>query len=374
MEKILHISKYYFPFRGGTEQTAQDCVNSLSDSFVQKVICFNHEDGDKTEYIDGIEVIRCGCFTKLWSQSLSISYNKRMRDVFEKFKPNVVIFHYPNPFVARLLLKYIPENCKLIVYWHLDIVKQKIIGRFFYSQNKKLIKRANKIIATSPNYIEGSPWLATVKDKCTVISSCINEERLKITDTSRKIAEQIRLNNSDKIICLAVGRHTEYKGFKYLIQASKLLDDKFQIYITGKGELTEDLRREAMGDDKVHFLGIISDDELKAYLLAMDIYCFPSVTKNEAFGLALAEGMYFAKPAVTFSIPGSGVNYVCLNGETGLEVENKNVKMYAEAMKQLAMDEQLRKLYGDAGRKRVINNFLYKQYVNHIRELLKEIN
>ena len=38
MKKILHVSKYYYPFRGGTEQIALDCVNSLKDIYEQKVI------------------------------------------------------------------------------------------------------------------------------------------------------------------------------------------------------------------------------------------------------------------------------------------------------------------------------------------------
>lgn len=105
----------------------------------------------------------------------------------------------------------------------------------------------------------------------------------------------------------------------------------------------------------------------------MDIYCFPSITKNEAFGLALAEGMYFEKPAVTFTITGSGVNYVCLNGKTGIEVENRNVEKYAEALMELASDNELRKKYGREGRKRVKENFLYKQYSEHIRNTVKEI-
>lgn len=98
------------------------------------------------------------------------------------------------------------------------------------------------------------------------------------------------------------------------------------IYITGTGELTEKLHEEANDDKKVVFTGRIDDMELKALILASDIFCFPSITKNEAFGLALAEGMYYGKPAVTFTIPGSGVNYVSINGETGIEVENRNVK------------------------------------------------
>ena len=41
MKRILHISKYYYPFSGGTEQIARDCVNALKDEYEQKVIAFN---------------------------------------------------------------------------------------------------------------------------------------------------------------------------------------------------------------------------------------------------------------------------------------------------------------------------------------------
>ena len=372
-KRILHISKYYYPFRGGTEQTARDCVNALAQDFEQKVICFNSEKNVRNDIVDNVDIIRCGCFTKISSQSLSLSYAKRLSNVFKTFMPDVVIFHYPNPFVAALLLRYIPESCRLIVYWHLDIVKQKILGKIFFGQNKRILSRANIIISTSPNYIKGSPWLSSVEAKCKVIPSCINESRLQIYDSVIKESMAIKQLYSGKILCLAIGRHTEYKGFNYLIQASKLLDDRFEIFITGDGELTAELKKEATGDKKIHFLGVISDEQLKAYLLSMDIYCFSSVTKNEAFGLALAEGMYFGKPAVTFTIPGSGVNYVSLNNVTGIEVENRNVIEYAKAIEILGSNESLRKKYGEAAKERVKTHFLYSQYKLSIQKIVKEI-
>lgn len=353
MKRILHIAKYYFPFKGGTEQIALDCVNSLN-KYKQKVICFNHETGNVKDEVDGVEIIRCGCFIKISSQPLSLSYGKMLKSVIIFFKPDIVVFHYPNPFIAHYLLKYLPADTKFVLYWHLDIVKQTFLRKFFKLQNKKLLKRADKIIATSSNYIKGSPWLKQAKKKCVVIPNCINVQRLEKTAGSEKMEKIIKKNNIGKIICFAVGRHTEYKGFRYLIQASKFLDDRFRIYIAGKGELTEELEHEAYDDKKIHFLGNVSDDELKAYLSAMDIFCFPSITKNEAFGLALAEGMYYSKPAVTFTIDGSGVNYVSLNGITGIEVPNRDARAYADAIKKLAGDENLREQYGRNGKKRVV--------------------
>lgn len=366
MKRVLHISKYYYPFRGGTEQIAQDFVDALKGKYEQKVFCFNDGKDDLTDSVDDIEVVRAGCFAKVASQSVSKSYGRLLKKTINSFNPDIIIFHYPNPFAASYLLKYIPAACKLAIYWHLDIVKQKLLKQFFVGQNKKLVERANVLIATSPTYVEGSSWLSSAREKCTVVPNCINVERLQSSLEVEKRATEIRNQNVGKTICLAVGRHTEYKGFKYLIQAAHLLDDDFQIYITGKGEETENLKAEAGEDKKIHFLGLVDDVELKGYLTAMDIFCFPSITKNEAFGLALAEGMYYGKPAVTFTIPGSGVNYVCLNGENGIEVPNRDVKAYAEAMKKLAGDETLRKRLGAAGKKRVEENFLNTQFTDNI--------
>lgn len=374
MKKILHISKYYYPFRGGTEQTAQDCVNSLMEKYEQKVFCFNDGKENLVDKVDGIEIIRAGCFAKIASQNISTSYGRLLKDIISSFNPDIIIFHYPNPFSASYLLRYIPKSCHLAIYWHLDIVKQKLLKQLFVGQNKRLVERADVLIATSPTYVDGSPWLSSTKDKCVIVPSCINEKRLKGSPEVDKKATEIREANKDKIICLAVGRHTEYKGFKYLIQAAHLLDDSFQIYITGKGEETENLKAEAGDDKKIHFLGLVDDAELKGYLTAMDIFCFPSITKNEAFGLALAEGMYYGKPAVTFTIPGSGVNYVCLNGENGIEVPNKDVKAYAEALRKLSSDADLRKQMGATGKKRVEENFLNTQFKDNIMRVVDKLN
>lgn len=363
--KILHISKYYFPFRGGTEQIAQDCVNALKDKYEQKVFCFNEGSNNTIDRVDDIEIIRAGCIKRIASQPIAPSYGKILKEVIDSFKPDIIVFHYPNPFGAFYLLKYIPDNCKLIIYWHLDIVKQRILKYFFIGQNKNLIKRSNILIATSPTYVEGSPWLFKAKEKCRIIPNCINEERLQISNEVIERAKKIREENKG-IICFAVGRHTEYKGFKYLIRAAHLLDENYHIYIAGKGEETNNLMAEAGDDKKIHFLGSIDDVELKAYLTASDIFCFPSITKNEAFGVALAEAMYFGKPAITFHIVGSGVNYVCINGENGIEVPNKDIIAYADAIKTLAQNQELRIMYGNAGKKRVMDHFLNNQFKNNI--------
>lgn len=134
MKKILHISKYYYPFSGGTEQIARDVVLALKGEYEQKIIAFNDGKEDKADIVDGIEVTKCGCFTKIAAQSLSTSYGKQLHRVMKEFDPDIVVFHYPNPFVAALLLRELRNTkAKLVVYWHLDIVRQKYLKLLFNS-------------------------------------------------------------------------------------------------------------------------------------------------------------------------------------------------------------------------------------------------
>ena len=385
MKRILHISNYFYPNFGGIEQIARDVAGAISTTgeWEQKVICFNETAaaGDYVckreesvhDIVDGVEVIRCGCVTKKASQSISLSFGKQLKEVLRDFDPDIVIFHYPNPFQALYLLRYLKKKTKLVVYWHLDIVKQKLLRKLFYVQTMRLLERAVKVVATSPLYIDGSPYLRKFRDKCQVVPNCINENRMAVTESALKTAERIREENKDKIICFGVGRHIPYKGFKYLIEASQYLDDNIRIYIGGSGELTESLKEQAAGDSKIVFLGRLEENDLVAYYTAADIFCFPSITKNEAFGIALAEGMYFGKPAVTFNIPGSGVNYVNIKDETGLEVANGDSKAYAEAIKKLAEDPDLRKELGEAAERRVRENFTTVQFRKSIIALIKAI-
>lgn len=373
--KILQLSNYYYPQIGGIEQVAQDCSDALRKNHEVKVFCFNHEKGDKTDSIDGIEVVRAGCFAKISSQSLSFSYYKLLKRMMAEFKPDAVIFHYPNPFAARYLLKILKKNAnvKLILYWHLDITKQKILGKFFGKQTRRLLTKADKVLSTSPNYIEGSKFLRAFRSKCEVVSCCVNNRHLDLDDSILAAAEEIRKENEGKTICLAIGRHVPYKGTEYLIKASRLLDDRFQIFIAGEGELTPSLKRLAKEDNKIVFLGKIDHESLRAYLLACDIFCFPSVTKNEAFGIALAEAMCYEKPALTFTIQGSGVNYVSLDGVTGIEVENANVEQYANAMVKLSEDVEYRLKLGRAAKERVNRFFTQEIFDKKIRQVLSDL-
>lgn len=376
--RVLHIPNYYYPHVGGIEQTAQDIVESLKPLGVeQEVLCFTGEEKkNKVDVIDGIKVIRAGCYAKVASQSLSRSFGKLLKQEIEEFKPDVIHFHFPNPFEAHYLLPVLKKNpqIKLILHYHLDITKQKILGKLFSGQTEKLLKRASQIVATSPNYIQGSPFLSRYADKCVVIPSMIDENRLRPTEEEKAKASAIRKNYSDAFLCFFIGRHVSQKGLTYLIDADHYLDqEKIQIVIAGSGPLTDSLKEQAKPYNNIHFVGKLNDSDYRSYLQASDLCVFPSINKSEAFGLSLGEALMMGKPAVTFTIPGSGVNYVNLNGTTGLEARNSDGKDLASKIEELFSEKEEYQRFAKQAQERSHSLFSRDVFAKHIQELYQNL-
>ena len=175
MKRILHVPKYYPPHTGGIEDVCFNVVRLLSElsDYQQKVVCFSETKQTCKDIVEEIEVIRIGCWKKVASQSLSLIYKRELKKILEQYRPNIVHFHAPNPFVAWILLPLLPKETKLIVHWHSDVVDQKLIYKFVKHIETRLLKRADVIIATSPNYINCSSQLQKFKNKVIVILSLL---------------------------------------------------------------------------------------------------------------------------------------------------------------------------------------------------------
>ena len=116
MLKVLHVPNYYKPHIGGIEQTCHDIVESLKDQVLQKVICFSEDKKTKYQIIDDIDVVKCGVWKKMMSQSISFSYKKELKKILKDFNPDYMIVHFPNPFVIHYILKLIKrKRTKLLV-------------------------------------------------------------------------------------------------------------------------------------------------------------------------------------------------------------------------------------------------------------------
>ena len=368
--RVLHISKYYYPYVGGIENTCKQLTEFMKNT-ESAVVCFNEGKRDAIEEINGVKVYRVGSWVTISRQSMSPTYFTILHRALKEFQPDIIHFHWANPFAAAVLLTMIPKSVKLLVHYHMDIIKQAKIYPFIKPVEKKLLKRADRIIVTSPNYRDGSLPLQTFKEKVRIVQSSFDKEKFdRINDASH--VESIKALYGGKKIVFFVGRHIQYKGLPYLLNAEKQVKGDCVFVIAGGGPLTEQLK-ESCHSDRVKFVGRLSDEDLVCYHKAASIFAFPSITKNEAFGVALAEAMYCYTPAVTFTIDGSGVNWVSLNGITGIEVPNCDVAAYAKAVDTLLSDDELAKQYAEAAHRRAVDNFTIPTMLEKMIEVYMEI-
>lgn len=370
--RILHISKYYSPYLGGVENICKYLVEGAV-KHETAVVCFNDKCKDVIEEVNGHKVYRVATWINVARQALSLSYFWVLKKAIKEFKPDVIQFHWANPFPAWVLLCVIPKNVKLIIHWHMDIIKQKHIYPFIKPVETALLKRADMVCVTSPQYRDGSLPLQPFKDKVRIVQNAMDEDNFILRDGDVEKINAVKAKYGNKPIVFFIGRHIQYKGLPHLIEAEKYVKSDCVFVIAGSGPLTEELKAQCKSS-RVHFVGRLSDEDLKLYHYAASVFAFPSVTKNEAFGVALAEAMYCGTPAVTFTIPGSGVNWVSLNGETGIEVPNGDDKAFAEAVDKLIEDKELNKKYGVAGHQRVVENFTIPKMVAVQEKCYKELS
>ena len=367
---LLHITKYYYPVEGGIETVTKYMAEGLK-SYNTYVICFSQDGITRMDTINGVKVYRIAPSIKISSQDIAFSYYSYLKKIIYEIQPDMIILHCPNPFLYPITVKLKPKNTKLVLLWHSDILGKGILYHLINRFEKKILKEADLILATSPNYIHPSSPIYKYQEKTRVVPNGIIAKDFRLLKKDQSTINYIKKKYGKKRIIFFVGRHATYKGINYLIEAEKYIKSDCVILIGGRGPETEAMKELAQSD-RIKFIGKISNEDLHCYYYASDIFGFTSCTKQEAFGIALAEAMYCGCVPVTFTIEGSGVNWVSVKGETGEEVALGDVKAYAEAIDRLLTDKNLHQQYAEAGHDRIVNMFTSEQSNAQADAIFKE--
>lgn len=161
---------------------------------------------------------------------------------------------------------------------------------------------------------------------------------------------------------ISIGRLLHLKGFHLGLQAfSKAQLRDAQYWIVGEGPFRnrlEQLARELGIEDRVHFCGLLSRPETLKKLGSCHVLVHPSL--HESGGWVCLEAMAAGRPVVCLDLGGPGMQ---VTSETGLKIPAHSpmqaVEDMAKAMKRLADDPGLRNRMGQAGRKRVNQQFAW---------------
>lgn len=159
-----------------------------------------------------------------------------------------------------------------------------------------------------------------------------------------KTALKKKLDIKENKMILSIGQFIHRKGFDILIKSSKDINDDIGIYILG-GEPTKqylDLCKKYNVEDKIHFVGFKTGEDLANYYKASDLFVLP--TREDVWGLVINEAMAYGLPVVTTDKCVAGLELV--NSKNGKIIPVNNVKALSlEINKILSLDDDsIRKL------------------------------
>lgn len=368
--KILQLGKFY-PIRGGVEKVMYDLMTGMSSEGIKcDMLCAagdEDEVGDKL--LNDHATLMCErSYARIKATMMSPAMISRMREVRDDY--DIVHIHHPDP-MACLALYMSGFKGKVVLHWHSDIIKQKKLLRLYKPLQSWLIKRADVIIGTSPVYLKASPWLKDVQEKTVCLPIGVLPQ-----EVDEKGAAAIREKYKGKKIIFSLGRLVPYKGFKYLVDSARYLDDGYVILIGGKGPLKESLQAqiEKYGlEDKVKLLGFLTNEAVAAYFGACDLFCMSSVYATEAFGIVQIEAMSVGKPVVATKIPGSGVSWVNAHKESGINVEPKDSEALAEAFRHILEDEETYDVYSEQAYQRYHDMFTKSKMIEKCIGIYKDL-
>lgn len=365
---ILHVYRTYFPeTQGGLEETIrQICLNSKKHGFSHQI--FTLADISKPDRIDfpEAEVLRYPLSFEIASCGFSRSAALAFRSIASG--ADLIHYHYPWPFADLLDIMWAIEKPRIVTY-HSDIVRQKGLGVLYAPLRNLFLRKADRIVASSPNYCRTSDILESFAHKIHVIPFGLDEN----TYPGGELSENTQwVKGLDRAYFFFVGVLRYYKGLQYLLSAVK--DKPYAILIAGKGPVGKQLRLQAEEEklSNVYFLGHISDREKIALMKGARAIVFPSCERSEAFGITLLEGAMCSKALISAEV-GTGTSYINQDNVTGLVVPPKNSRLLAEALDQLFIDSDLAKRMGRNARRRFLTEFTGERMGKRYAELYRNI-
>jgi starch synthase len=154
-------------------------------------------------------------------------------------------------------------------------------------------------------------------------------------------------------LVLFFGRIWEYKGLEYLIRAEPLITSrvpKAKIVIAGRGEKFDSYRRMMVHPERfiVHN-DYVSDEKRAALFRRASLVVLPYIECSQSGVIPLA--YRFGKPVVATTV--GGLPDMVDDDRTGYLVPPRDATALAEAIIRLLQDKELRRQFGENGRRKV---------------------
>jgi len=351
--RLAFFTDTFFPQVNGVSRTMERQIQYLK-SRGDEIIIFAPEyknyDGEKFDGYGRMETFRSMKVFFYPECRLSVTYKSRIRQCIMDFRPDLI--HIVTEFTIGIagLLVGRELGIPMVSSFHTDY--DKYMDYYKMSGLKplawKILKKIHNSCALTFCPSETTKKLLTSKGikNVHVLSNGVETDFFSPDKKSHEIRRQ--LGNQDKIMILYVGRVALEKDIDVLIDAYRLIKEKYSsrvsLVITGDGPVRQKYQQ-ACGDEII-FTGYMKGDDLARIYASADFFAYPSTT--ETFGNVVVEAMSSGLPVIAAA--SGGVLDTVKDGYNGILTEPRNPESFARGLEHFIVNEKFRQECGKNAR------------------------
>lgn len=207
----------------------------------------------------------------------------------------------------------------------------------------------------------------------------IREARIRCLPNSVDVEAFHPMGKKEDDLLLFVGRLNPGKGLHVLFESLKYLKHPARLVVIGPpdwnskyfNQMLKLMEKENLkGKHKVEYLGNKSQKDIVEWYQRASIFVLPPVD-YEALGIVNLEALACETPVIATSV--GGIPEVIHDGENGILVKPNDAVKLASAIQYLLDNENLRKKFGEEGRKLVVSDFSTNAVVRKLIKIYEQL-
>lgn len=244
--------------------------------------------------------------------------------------------------------------------------------RFYEAIDRRVHRWADQVVCVSQGQAERVRRAGVRREKMTVIPNAVAEEAFAKPDPEFGTRLAWMFGRRPRLLVGAVGRLSPEKGFDRLVEAApRVLADHpeagFVVFGEGPERPKLERRIQQLGLQERFLLGGFQP-EVTGYLPHLDLAVLPSFT--EGLPIVLLEACAAGLPVVASRV--GGIPEV-VDERTGILVPAGDVGELSRGICQMLAEEPRRRAMGQAGRRRVREQFTFPHLVGQYQELFERL-
>ncbi|MEM2293050.1 MAG: glycosyltransferase family 4 protein [Nitrososphaerota archaeon] len=377
LTRILMVTPFYFPVLGGTESFIANVSVKLNGIGMQTdIMTFNVDQRwkpwsinqikkGKIEKINGLNVIRVPALTFLPTRFILRTNFIPGRFINKLMEYDIIHFHNEVD-LSFPLFSYTVQKPKILHCHCLAITfnsyRNNPLSRYLIN------KVSDLYIAPSSFVAKHLVSLGVFEEKIKVVPNCVDTRLFQPPD-----------NYSEKVnnLLLFVGRLDPKKGLLTLLESLNHIEKSVNLVIIGPPSRPWFFKKLLITIEKINrrtnhrvtYLGPSKHENLVRWYKKAAIFVSPSI--SESFGIASLEALSCGTPVVATNV--GGVSEVIKDGENGILVPPADAVQLAESIQYLLDNEDVRKKFGENGRKWVVKNFSSEIIAMKLCQIYKEL-